>query len=84
MSSAAASGKASAHSTGSICPPFTQSGLTLAADRVKTALGKVVLHDGPRGYHCFADFEKKGRAAGGVCYMNTLASPGYGFTWNGS
>jgi hypothetical protein len=45
---------------------------------------RVVLHTGPKGFHCFATLEAKGQVTGGVCYTHTLAFPGNGFTWNGT
>jgi hypothetical protein len=56
----------------------------LMHDHVKPAPGNVPLKNGPRGFHCFAVFEKKGLVAGGLCYLGTLAYPKSGFTWNGN
>jgi hypothetical protein len=57
----------------------------LIDDHVKpSAAGNVPLKNGPRGYHCFAVFEKHGHVSGGLCYLGTLAFPKSGFTWNGN
>ncbi len=56
----------------------------LIADKVKPTVGKVPLHNGPSGLHCYAISETKGHVSGGLCYKGTLAYPGSGFTWNGA
>lgn len=52
------------------------------ADHVSAQLGRVPLHNGPAGYHCFATRETaSGKVIDGVCYLGTLAFPKSGFTW---
>ena len=51
-------------------------------NRHVTGAGKVVLHNGPAGYHCYATRETSGgRVIDGLCYKGTFAYPGSGFTW---
>ena len=53
----------------------------LDGNRVKS-IGKVALHNGPKGYHCFATRETSaGKVIDGICYLGTLAYPKSGFTW---
>jgi hypothetical protein len=58
--------------------------LKLIKDPVDTTTGKVALHNGPKGYHCYATQDAKGHASVGTCYKGTLAFPKSGFLWNGS
>src|SRR5262245_32563075 len=59
--------------------------LKLSSDRIADPnVRKVVLRNGPAGFHCLASARTKGRASSGVCYKNTLAFPKSGFTWFGS
>lgn len=56
--------------------------LKMDGDHVSQQLGKAALHNGPRGYHCFATRETaKGRVIDGICYAGTLAYPKTGFVW---
>jgi hypothetical protein len=58
--------------------------LKLSKDPADTTAGRVVLHNGPKGYHCVATKGANGHAFVGVCYKGTLAFPKSGFLWNGS
>jgi hypothetical protein len=70
--------------TGFTCKSAKPWVVRLSSDRVKSIAGRVPLHNGPAHFHCFATGDLKGHASGGLCYKNTLAYPGSGFTWNGS
>lgn len=70
--------------TGWSCTAAKKWVVKLIHDHVKPAVANVPLKNGPKGYHCFASFEKKGLVAGGLCYLGTLAYPKSGFTWNGN
>ena len=56
--------------------------LKLLADHVK-ADKKVALGNGPKGFHCTATGDSKGRPSAGACYTGTLAFPKNGFQWFG-
>jgi hypothetical protein len=43
----------------------------------------VALKNGPRGFHCRATADSKGRPSAGACYTGTLAFPKNGFQWFG-
>ena len=58
--------------------------LKLTNDPVDTTAGRVALNNGPKGYHCVATNDAKGKASVGACYKGTLAFPKSGFLWNGS
>jgi hypothetical protein len=58
--------------------------LKLSKDHVDTTTGKIALSNGPKGYHCVATSDAKGKASVGACYKGTLAFPKSGFLWNGS
>jgi hypothetical protein len=44
---------------------------------------KVVFRNGPKGFHCSATADSKGRPSAGACYTGTLAFPKNGFQWFG-
>ena len=44
---------------------------------------RVAPKNGPRGFHCFATTDSKGRPSAGACYTGTLAFPKNGFQWLG-
>ena len=70
--------------TGFTCSSAKKWVVKLSNDSADTSKGKVALHNGPKGYHCYASLDTKGLASGGLCYKGTLAFPKSGFTWNGS
>ncbi len=55
--------------------------LKLLADRFRKTDTKVALSNGPRGFHCWATTDLKGRPTAGACYTGTLAFPKNGFQW---
>jgi len=57
--------------------------LKLLADRVHKPDTKVALGNGPKGFHCYATGDSKGRPSAGSCYTGTLAFPNNGFQWFG-
>src|SRR5262245_23728483 len=70
--------------TGFTCGTAKTWVLKLIKDPADTSSGPVTLNNGPKGYHCRASDDAKGRASVGVCYKGTLAFPTSGFLWNGS
>jgi hypothetical protein len=54
--------------------------LKLLADHGKPG-ARVVLNNGPKGFHCTASDDSKGRPAAGSCYTGTIAFPKNGFQW---
>ena len=44
---------------------------------------KVALTNGPKGFHCSATADSKGRPSAGACYTGTVAYPKNGFQWFG-
>jgi len=44
---------------------------------------KVVFKNAPKGFHCSATADGKGRPTAGACYTGTLAFPTNGFQWFG-
>ena len=58
--------------------------LKLLAVRVRKAGGNAALGNGPKGFHCTAAADSKGRPSAGSCYTGTLAFPKNGFQWFGS
>jgi hypothetical protein len=57
--------------------------LKLLADHVAKPDTKVALSNGPKGFHCYATADSKGRPSAGACYTGTLAFPKNGFQWFG-
>ncbi len=70
--------------TGFTCKSAKHWLVKLIRDRADTSSGEAALHNGPKGYHCFATLDTKGKASGGLCYKGTVAYPKSGFTWNGT
>jgi hypothetical protein len=70
--------------TGFTCASAKHWVAKLIKDHADTTSGEVALRNGPKGYHCFASLDTKGRASGGLCYKGTVAFPKSGFTWNGT
>lgn len=56
--------------------------LKLLAVRGKPG-SKVLFKNGPKGFHCSATADSKGRPSAGACYTGTLAFPKNGFQWFG-
>ena len=56
--------------------------LKLLAGHVKGDT-KVALGNGPKGFHCVATADSKGRPSAGACYTGTPAFPKNGFQWFG-
>lgn len=56
--------------------------LTLLTDH-GTPGSKVALKNGPKGFHCGATADSKGRPSAGACYTGTIAFPKNGFQWLG-
>ncbi len=56
--------------------------LKLLADH-GTPDAKVALKNGPKGFHCAATADSKGRPSAGACYTGTVAFPMNGFQWFG-
>jgi hypothetical protein len=54
----------------------------ILADRGKPG-AKIVIRNGPKGFHCSATADAKGRPFAGACYTGTLAFPKNGFQWFG-
>jgi hypothetical protein len=44
---------------------------------------KLMLKNGPKGFHCTATADSKGRPSAGACYTGTPAFPKNGFQWFG-
>jgi hypothetical protein len=44
---------------------------------------KVAIKNGPRGFHCVATADSKGRLSAGACYTGTPAFPKNGVQWFG-
>jgi hypothetical protein len=44
---------------------------------------RVVFRNGPKGFHCSATADSKGRPSAGACYTGTPAFPKNGFQWFG-
>jgi hypothetical protein len=44
---------------------------------------KVLFRNRPKGFHCSATADSKGRPSAGACYTGTLAFPKNGFQWFG-
>jgi hypothetical protein len=56
--------------------------LKLLAVRGKPG-AQMSFRNGPKGFHCSATADSKGRASAGACYTGTLAFPKNGFQWFG-
>lgn len=54
----------------------------ILADRGKPG-AKAVIKNAPKGFHCSASNDAKGRPSAGACYTGTLAFPKNGFQWLG-
>jgi hypothetical protein len=54
--------------------------VTILADHGKPS-AKAVIKNGPRGFHCSAFDDAKGRPSVGSCYTGTAAFPKNGFQW---
>jgi hypothetical protein len=52
----------------------------ILADRGKPG-AKAVIKNGPKGFHCSATDDAKGRPSVGFCYTGTPAFPKNGFQW---
>lgn len=44
---------------------------------------KAVINNAPKGFHCSASDDSKGRPSAGACYTGTVAHPNNGFQWLG-
>jgi hypothetical protein len=54
----------------------------LSKDPIKASTKNIVLTNGPKGYHCYAEpTSKGGHATDGTCITGTIAFPGKGFAW---
>ena len=56
--------------------------LKLLAVQAKPS-AKIVFTNGPKGFHCSAFADGKGRPSAGGCYTGTVAFPKNGFQWLG-
>lgn len=54
----------------------------ILADRGKAG-AKASIKNAPRGFHCFATDDSKGRPSAGACYTGTIQFPTNGFQWFG-
>jgi len=70
--------------TGWTCSSAKPWVVKLSKDHVGSLSGRVPLHNGPAGFHCYATDSHRGLAAGGICFKNTLAFPKSGFLWDGA
>jgi hypothetical protein len=70
--------------SGFSCDTAKTSVLKFSKEHVDTTAGRATLPNGPKGYHCVATDDAKGRTSAGACYKGTLAFPKAGFLWNGS
>jgi hypothetical protein len=54
--------------------------LKILTDKGK-ADAQIAVKNGPKGFHCRATADAKGRPAGGTCYTGTIQFPTNGFQW---